>query len=346
MNTNKTFALAAALASLAGAAPAQDLNPSWYIQPSVLGIKPDRNFGTDKRDWGGGLRFGKPIDPLWDIQMGATYARAKDNGANYDQTTLGIDALLMMSRKTVRPFLLLGVGAERDKVDNALRHVSKSSPYLAGGIGLQVVMSPQWSFQADLRTVRGRLRDEAAYGFNRSNNKYLSLAFNYSFDRPAPPPPPPRPAPPEVQAPPPPPPPPPPAPPPAPPAPRFERVTLSATEMFDFDSATLKGAQPKLDDIASALMADTTISNITITGYTDRIGSKRYNQRLSERRANAVRDYLVNKGVAGNRLTAIGKGSDNPVVTCNEKKRADLIKCLEPNRRVEVEQITVERRLP
>ncbi|MEG2964603.1 MAG: OmpA family protein, partial [Janthinobacterium sp.] len=55
--------------------------------------------------------------------------------------------------------------------------------------------------------------------------------------------------------------------------------------------------------------------------------------------------YLVSKGVAANRLTAEGKGSTNPVVTCDNKKRADLIKCLEPNRRVEVEQITIERRV-
>jgi OOP family OmpA-OmpF porin len=48
--------------------------------------------------------------------------------------------------------------------------------------------------------------------------------------------------------------------------------------------------------------------------------------------------------VAANRLKAEGKGKANPVVQCNNKKRADLIACLEPNRRVEVEQITIERR--
>ena len=87
------------------------------------------------------------------------------------------------------------------------------------------------------------------------------------------------------------------------------------------------------------------MERITITGYTDRIGSATYNQKLSQRRANAVKDYLVGKGVVARRLEAVGKGKDNPVVTCNNKKRSELIKCLEPNRRVEVEQITVEKQV-
>ncbi len=120
---------------------------------------------------------------------------------------------------------------------------------------------------------------------------------------------------------------------------------MSATELFAFDSAKLNMPQPKLDDIAAALSADPTITDVDILGYTDRLGSDKYNQKLSERRANSVRDYLVSKGIDGKRLKASGKGKSNPVVTCNNKKRADLIKCLEPNRRVEVEQITIEKRV-
>jgi OOP family OmpA-OmpF porin len=133
--------------------------------------------------------------------------------------------------------------------------------------------------------------------------------------------------------------------PPPPPA-RFEKVTLSSTELFGFDSATLNMPQPKLDEIAAALQADPSITDVDITGYTDRLGSKKYNHKLSERRANAVRDYLVSKGVDSGRLKAYGKGEQNPVVTdCHQKKRSALIECLAPNRRVEVEQITVERRV-
>lgn len=130
-----------------------------------------------------------------------------------------------------------------------------------------------------------------------------------------------------------------------PPAARFEKYTLSATELFEFNHADLRMPQPKLDEIATALNSDTAINNVVITGYTDRIGSAQYNQRLSERRAAAVKNYLISKGVDGNRLNAQGKGEANPVVVCTNKKRPALIKCLEPNRRVEVEQITIERRV-
>ena len=129
-------------------------------------------------------------------------------------------------------------------------------------------------------------------------------------------------------------------------APTFERYTLSAKELFEFDKATLIMPQPKLDEIARALVDNPHIDNVTITGHTDRLGSEDYNQELSERRADIVKQYLVEHGVAANRLRAIGRGESQPVVQCNDTDRAALIKCLEPNRRVEVEQITIERAAP
>lgn len=134
-------------------------------------------------------------------------------------------------------------------------------------------------------------------------------------------------------------------PPPPPPAPRFEKYTLSATELFAFDSAELRMPQPKLDEIASALGGNREVNDVVITGYTDRIGSDKYNQKLSERRAVSVKNYLTGKGIDANRLKAQGRGEANPVVVCTDKKLAALIKCLEPNRRVEVENITIERRV-
>lgn len=130
---------------------------------------------------------------------------------------------------------------------------------------------------------------------------------------------------------------------PATPTPMLDRYTLSAKELFGFDEATIRGGNAKLDEIAQVMKSNPAIHSVRITGYTDRIGSDAYNLKLSQRRANAVKAYLVAKGIEASRLQATGKGKADPVVECHDKDRAKLIRCLEPNRRVEVERIVVER---
>ena len=71
-----------------------------------------------------------------------------------------------------------------------------------------------------------------------------------------------------------------------------------------------------------------------VTGHTDRIGSAEYNQKLSERRANQVKDYLVSQGVDASRLQAVGKGESEPVADCKGVKGKNLVSCLAPDRRV------------
>ena len=108
--------------------------------------------------------------------------------------------------------------------------------------------------------------------------------------------------------------------------------------------------QPRLDELATLLSTDTAIRSVTIEGHTDRIGSKAANKVLSQRRAEAVRDYLANKGVDRGRLEAIGLGSSRPVKVCEGKQyrrdREALIECLAPNRRVEVLPVTGQRPVP
>jgi OOP family OmpA-OmpF porin len=349
VNKIKNIAIAAALMSASFAASAQDtlLNQNWYVGPQVGVIRPDGAWGIDKDDAAYGLKLGKALNEKWDLQLNATYGSAKENGGRYSQKILGADALYMFTRKSVRPFLLVGAGAERDvSVSlNGLGDVQRTSPFVAVGLGLQSNITDRLFLQADLRNVHGFIRGND-FNNSKSNNKYLMFSLNYLLGpapQPAPAPAPvapvvaPEPAPAPVVTP--------VAPP--PPAPKFEKVTMAANELFAFDSATLAPEQPKLDDMATLLNNDTSVNNVVIVGHTDRLGSDKYNQKLSERRAEAVKAYLVSKGVSASRLTAQGKGKTQPVVQCNDKKqkRADLIKCLEPNRRVEIDQVTVERRV-
>ncbi|WP_269506705.1 outer membrane protein OmpA [Burkholderia sp. IMCC1007] len=119
-----------------------------------------------------------------------------------------------------------------------------------------------------------------------------------------------------------------------------QKITYQADALFDFDKATLKPAgKQKLDELASKIEGMNT-EVVVATGYTDRIGSDKYNDRLSLRRAQAVKSYLVSKGVPANKIYTEGKGKRNPVTTgCNQKNRKQLIACLAPDRRVEVEVV-------
>jgi OmpA-OmpF porin, OOP family len=121
-------------------------------------------------------------------------------------------------------------------------------------------------------------------------------------------------------------------------------VTLQASKLFAFGSARLQAPQAELDRFAQALKDNPDISNVVITGHTDRLGSKAANDRLSKQRADSVKSYLVAQGVAASRITTRGAGSADPKVTCTDKNQKALIACLEPNRRVEIEPITVPRR--
>lgn len=120
------------------------------------------------------------------------------------------------------------------------------------------------------------------------------------------------------------------------------KVTLSADSLFAFDKATLKpGGEQELDQFAAQL-SGTRFDVITITGHTDRIGSHAYNQKLSERRADTVRGYLVgHAGIASDKIAAKGVDGSDPVTKpgeCRGKKATPaLIACLQPDRRVEVE---------
>jgi OOP family OmpA-OmpF porin len=119
-------------------------------------------------------------------------------------------------------------------------------------------------------------------------------------------------------------------------------VTLSSTELFEFDKATLTAqARKQLDaEIVDKARGLASVQHVQIDGHADRIGSHPYNQRLSERRADAVRAYLVSRGFSASNIDTIGFGKTNPVKSCpgqlTPKTRKSRIECLAPNRRVAV----------
>lgn len=127
------------------------------------------------------------------------------------------------------------------------------------------------------------------------------------------------------------------------PKPAAKKVTLAADALFDFDKAVLRPeGKAKFDQLVNDIK-NIKLEVIIAVGHADRIGNDKYNQKLSERRAAAVKDYLVSKGVEANRVYAEGKGEKQPVTgaKCGKSvvKSKKLIECLQPDRRVEIEVI-------
>ncbi len=117
-------------------------------------------------------------------------------------------------------------------------------------------------------------------------------------------------------------------------------LTVSSTGLFEFNQATLSPqARSRLDSEVVAKARDFgNVAHVQIDGHADRLGSPQYNQRLSEKRAEAVRAYLVSMGFDAGRMDIIGFGKTNPVKSCpGNMERKALIECLAPNRRVAVE---------
>jgi OOP family OmpA-OmpF porin len=141
--------------------------------------------------------------------------------------------------------------------------------------------------------------------------------------------------------------PPPPPPPPAPkPKPAAEKVTFAGTIHFDFDRAVLKpDGKATLDEVASKIRG-INLEVVIAIGHADMIGSDSYNQKLSVSRAEAIKAYLVSKGIEPNRVYTEGKGKKQPVTGDKCKKMGPahrsnkkLVECLAPDRRVEIEVI-------
>ncbi|MCB5184189.1 OmpA family protein [Methylobacillus gramineus] len=356
-----SLAIAGVFAFGASVAAADEVayDGAWYALPGVNVLHADSDLEAKPRSVGGFLKFGKEISEHWDVQVGLSHNSVGNDldgvSGKYRQTLFGVDALYLFSRDKFRPFLLAGVGAARNNVDYSVNGTDiggKKTSWMANvGFGAQYLINESFGLQADLRHVWSRAETDSVPALGLSGgsetigNTYLNLGAIFRFGAPKPvaavePTPEPvaavEPAPePVAEA----------APAPVGPAePAFEKVTLSSEVLFGFDKDNLKeeGKTALNNDVVEKLKAHPEVELILITGHTDRVGDASYNQKLSERRANTVKKYLVSQGIDASRLHAVGKGEAEPVAECTGVRGKKAIECLQPNRRVVVE-IEVQR---
>jgi OOP family OmpA-OmpF porin len=124
------------------------------------------------------------------------------------------------------------------------------------------------------------------------------------------------------------------------PAPTTQTMRYASETLFGFDKFSISPAGKKVLDDASVNIQSLKGEKVEVVGHADRIGSAAYNQKLSLQRADAVRDYLVTKGVLTERMATRGAGETEPVTKpgeCTTGSSAKVIACLQPDRRVDID---------
>ncbi|EJL90567.1 porin OmpA [Pantoea sp. GM01] len=337
------IAIAVALAGFATVAQAAPKNNTWYTG-AKLGWSQYHDTGyygngyanndgpTHESQLGAGAFAGYQANPYLGFELGYDWLGRmpnKGNQVNGAFKAQGVQLAAKLSYPITEDFdVYTRLGgmvwrADSTQNNNGVRisdHDTGVSPLAA--VGVEYALTKNWATRLDYQWVNN-IGDAGTVGA-RPDNSMLSVGLSYRFgqDEDAAP----------VVA---------PAPAPAPVV-ETKRFTLKSDVLFTFNKATLKPeGQQALDQLYSQLSSmDPKDGSVVVLGFTDRIGSEQYNQKLSEKRAQSVVDYLVSKGIPSNKISARGMGKSNPVTgnTCDSVKgRNALIDCLAPDRRVEID---------
>jgi outer membrane protein OmpA-like peptidoglycan-associated protein len=331
---------ALALSTMAAAVPGDE----WYITPQVGGISPDHQRDLRHNDWLYGVALGRELGPFINMELNFNGARVNNGRGTGHLDTYGysLDVLGILNRTgLISPYLTAGVGAESNVLvpGNALTNQTKLMTQAGLGTFINLWRSSDGTRAFALRPEIKARWDDPGKGDHLVD--YIALlGFQYSFGgspTPAPPaPPPPPPPPPVSQA----------APQPAavpatPPdsdhdgvpdnidqcpntpagvqvdavgCPLKGSITLEGVN-FEHNSAALTVAShPPLDAIADGLKKHPRLK-VEIQGHTDSTGSPAYNLKLSQKRADSVRDYLVDSGVNADQLVTKGYGQTQPAAS-------------------------------
>lgn len=314
----------AVAASVGGTASAgtYDDSGAWYLAPmGTYSLLDDKR--TTKDDFGEALSIGKNFQDQWAAELGASngsYDRKYGLGGHEELSAYSVDFIRkFFPDSIVRPYVIFGGGMLTD----TFSYMPKNNTWMAeAGLGLLTGLGDQTGpVRVQLRTeakYRREFIQDTAYIPNNPGDVVFDVGLQLSFGNPTP-------RPPVAAAPPPPPPPVEAAPPPPAPchAPAgfqvdancriIEQSVIVRAVDFEFNSTQLTApAQQTLDEVATALIAQPELT-VEIQGYTDSIGTAAYNLNLSQRRADAVKAYLVSKGLNTSALTAKGYGKANPI---------------------------------
>lgn len=324
---NKRWMVCGALLLAPGLAAADDQVGQWYIVPQAGAIVTDH-----KRDTGNAAIFGAALgynfSRFFSAEIGGNEAKVTDhrNGGDLKLDGLSADLLAVLNRgNPFAPFISVGGGV----VEESPAFIT-GSKHAMGEAGLGA-MWKLWEGPTSSFSLRPEIKARVeSVGASHTTDYLGLLGFQFSFGGTPPPPP-------AAAAPPPPPPPPPPpvakaAPPPppvnarcpegAPPGaaldqygcPQKGSITLEGVN-FETNSATLTSdSYPVLDKVAAGLVQHQRL-RVEVQGHTDSTGSKAYNMTLSAKRADAVREYLLHKGVSSQQMVSKGYGLTQPVAS-------------------------------